>query len=898
MADNDVEIRVRVRDFASQGMRNLDRQARAMAGTLNGAANGLLKLGGGAQVIPVLLGVAAAAQASAGALLLLPGAAAAAGAIAGTLGLALGGVSEALTATSTSSATTGAVVSNAARQIRNAQRAVADATRGVEDALRGVEDAERGVITAERALQASHRGVADAARRVEDAERGVTDAQRGLADAHRGVEQAQRRVEDTLRAVERAEDSYIRALADERAAQDDIAQARRDAVRDLADLDEAQSDAARSVEGASIALRRAVEAEKDVLNDGKATYLDREEAAHRVRDAQDRLSDAERDAADASAELDEARRKGVDGSDRVVAAEDKLRAAQERTQAASEGVLQAQESVQEAHEGVADARRQVEAAERGVAAAVRGVEDAERGVADARNEVADAELGVADAHRQVEAAQQGVVDAQQAVIDAQENLRDAYADAATSAGGAAGGADAYREALGKLSPEAQAMVETLRALTPEWEALQRSVQDRFFAGLSEDVQDLADTYLPVLDGGLGGIADRLNGIAGYALAELLAPDAVADVNSILASTAGFLENSRTALGDFVLGLINLAEVGATYLPGFGTWLADIAGWFRRWTEEGDGTNGAISRLIDRGLQGFADLWTMLTDLWGIISAIQQGLSGGGDAGFLGGMIAGFRRAVEDPTTQMVLGILGELFRIIVKLVPYWLPLAVGIKAAALAMGLFNLIMGLNPIAAVLLAIGALVLGFKWAWDNISGFREFWIGFGRILIDSWNNAVGGVRDGIEWLGGKIQAFLGWMGRLDPWGWLKAGLKGAVNFVISQLNGLITGTNMLIYGFNVVSPWDIPYIPYIRYLAKGGIGGGMAVVGEQGPELVRLPQGSTVYPTGQSREMLAGSGSAGSAPGELRLVVARGADSAVADLIMHLIRIGKIRLERAA
>jgi hypothetical protein len=33
-----------------------------------------------------------------------------------------------------------------------------------------------------------------------------------------------------------------------------------------------------------------------------------------------------------------------------------------------------------------------------------------------------------------------------------------------------------------------------------------------------------------------------------------------------------------------------------------------------------------------------------------------------------------------------------------------------------------------------------------------------------------------------------------------------------------------------------------------------------VGEQGPELARLPYGSTVYPAGQSRQMAGGGGSA--------------------------------------
>lgn len=37
------------------------------------------------------------------------------------------------------------------------------------------------------------------------------------------------------------------------------------------------------------------------------------------------------------------------------------------------------------------------------------------------------------------------------------------------------------------------------------------------------------------------------------------------------------------------------------------------------------------------------------------------------------------------------------------------------------------------------------------------------------------------------------------------------------------------------------------------AAGGIGGGLTVVGEDGPELLRLPEGGTVYPAGQSRAM---------------------------------------------
>jgi hypothetical protein len=52
------------------------------------------------------------------------------------------------------------------------------------------------------------------------------------------------------------------------------------------------------------------------------------------------------------------------------------------------------------------------------------------------------------------------------------------------------------------------------------------------------------------------------------------------------------------------------------------------------------------------------------------------------------------------------------------------------------------------------------------------------------------------------------------------------------------------------------------------ATGGARGGLTWVGEQGPELARLPYGSTVYPAGQSRQMAA-AGGGGSAPMVIQL-----------------------------
>lgn len=82
-----------------------------------------------------------------------------------------------------------------------------------------------------------------------------------------------------------------------------------------------------------------------------------------------------------------------------------------------------------------------------------------------------------------------------------------------------------------------------------------------------------------------------------------------------------------------------------------------------------------------------------------------------------------------------------------------------------------------------------------------------------------------------------------------------LKGMLNSAIGKLRSALN--------FTVSVPGPDIHINVgnsIPYLAKGtrNFGGGLAVVGERGPELVGLPRGSNVYSNRDSRRMLGGGG----------------------------------------
>jgi phage-related tail protein len=74
-------------------------------------------------------------------------------------------------------------------------------------------------------------------------------------------------------------------------------------------------------------------------------------------------------------------------------------------------------------------------------------------------------------------------------------------------------------------------------------------------------------------------------------------------------------------------------------------------------------------------------------------------------------------------------------------------------------------------------------------------------------------------------------------------------------------MISLINDFIGAANKIPGIKIPTIPNIPMFASGvrNFSGGKAIVGENGPELVDLPQGSSVYSNSESQKMVSGAGS---------------------------------------
>ena len=149
--------------------------------------------------------------------------------------------------------------------------------------------------------------------------------------------------------------------------------------------------------------------------------------------------------------------------------------------------------------------------------------------------------------------------------------------------------------------------------------------------------------------------------------------------------------------------------------------------------------------------------------------------------------------------------------------------------------------------------------FKTDWTEIfgPGLGDIINAFVKNIENTWNTIekiFQGVIDFVQgvFTGNWEQA---WSGVVNIFGGLFDNLvnmvKSPLNGIIGLLNGAISAINGLISGLNSISftmpSWlggghfgiNIPYIPKIPYLAKGGIlSQGSAVVGEAGPELLTM------------------------------------------------------------
>ncbi|WP_336715328.1 peptidoglycan DD-metalloendopeptidase family protein [Arthrobacter sp. USHLN218] len=588
---------------------------------------------------------------------------------------------------------------NAARATENAARRVSDAKRNLQDTIESVAEAEE---NAARAQEMAARRVQDAKRNVQDAVEAVAEAEKAAAqvqvEAARRVKEAKQSLQDTIadvadaqrkaaRSVELAERKEAEAAKEVVAAQKALVEAREKAAARVAEVGKKLDAANLKATDSTLALQRAQEAYAKAKADPKAGAMQLAQLQNNMAKAAAADEQAKAAVLNLRDEQKVAQAEAKAGNAAVLAAEEKLAKARQtaadrvydRQQAEAEAVRRQKEGAQQiakAQQAVTDAIADQKKAHADAAKAAR---DGARRVADAERDVKDAVDAQRRAHQDTaKAAKDGarqIADAQQAVKDAARDAEQAQTDAARSveqahrnlervqlqqADAAAKASEKSSEAMGKLSPNAQAATRALLGVYDQLGRIRHIVQENFFAGFVGPLMSLAGTVMPQLATGAGAIASAFGSGFQQTMNSLNTAFAGGVLEGLLMGVAETVTILNKAIDPLVQAFVTLGVVGMEYMPRLATWIAELATQFNNFIQ-GASADGSLNAWIEAGIQGLKDIGSIISSVVGIFSALNDAAAAGGIVITLGSLADGLRNVETVMQGEVFQKTMGTIF---------------------------------------------------------------------------------------------------------------------------------------------------------------------------------------------------------------------------------------------
>ncbi|MEU5847433.1 hypothetical protein [Saccharopolyspora shandongensis] len=186
----------------------------------------------------------------------------------------------------------------------------------------------------------------------------------------------------------------------------------------------------------------------------------------------------------------------------------------------------------------------------------------------------------------------------------------------------------FAEAIAELSPAARTAAMAVAGLKPRFDELRALVQDRLFSGLGEQISALGTTYLPILDERFGRIADAANRAALSVGLMLTESTRVADVTTIGDSAASAFENLAGAIGPISAALLDVATVGAGFLPNLTAGAREAAVSLQQFVAHARET-GQLQAWISGGLSALGEFAQILGNVGGILASVFSAVTASG-----------------------------------------------------------------------------------------------------------------------------------------------------------------------------------------------------------------------------------------------------------------------------
>lgn len=133
-----------------------------------------------------------------------------------------------------------------------------------------------------------------------------------------------------------------------------------------------------------------------------------------------------------------------------------------------------------------------------------------------------------------------------------------------------------------LTPSAKDAAKALRGLNDEFESLRDVVQEKIFKGLSDDITKLGTTLFPVLEKGLGKMAEQLNLLIQDMLDYINSAQGLKTINTFLDNMAEIFGEFRKSIIPFLDGFLKLMNALSPSAKRLAKRITDIALQFQEW----------------------------------------------------------------------------------------------------------------------------------------------------------------------------------------------------------------------------------------------------------------------------------------------------------------------------
>ncbi|APE14139.1 hypothetical protein BOH72_01750 [Mycobacterium sp. WY10] len=171
----------------------------------------------------------------------------------------------------------------------------------------------------------------------------------------------------------------------------------------------------------------------------------------------------------------------------------------------------------------------------------------------------------------------------------------------------------FNESLLGLAPNAREAAQSLRQLVPVFDGLQRNTQNTFFAGIGQELNQIADQFAPTIQRLTTGVAGAMNTALHGVGEALMAPGVQQNIDVLVTNIIGAFRNLTPAVQPVVQAIAQLASAGSGALPQIATGIANAAKAFGEWVDV-NSKNGNISKWLDEGLNTIQQLIPLASSL--------------------------------------------------------------------------------------------------------------------------------------------------------------------------------------------------------------------------------------------------------------------------------------------